>query len=200
MELKYGSRTFDTTKLPETSLLALMTKGLNHYFGNEAASRVSSAIRKAIAESVEPHRKTADVTTDEIKAFREANVELTADLAKKVETEFAIALLDGTVGARAGGTATPRDPFEAECRRLATIVGKSLVASLQGADGKVLKWPRGEEKITFGDKVLDGEEIISLILAGSKGEAIRKDAQKNLAATKKIVAGASGDSAEALFG
>lgn len=201
MELTYGSFTFDTTKLPETSVRALMVKGLNHYFGNEAASRVGSAIRQAIVEGTD--RKAADVTTDEIKAYRLANPDAVAKLANETAGEFGKALLDGTVGARASSGATAvRDPFEAECRRLATIVAKDLVKSLRGSDGGMLKWPVKDETLDFGDGPLTAGQIIDLVLAGSKGEAIKKDATRNLAAQKKLTSGGVDASAGAkgIFG
>ena len=80
MEITYGTHTFDTAKLPEASISALLRRGLAHFLGNEQASKVASHF-------------DGETPTDEAKAAYKA--ECVANAVK--------ALHEGTVGSSTRG-------------------------------------------------------------------------------------------------
>lgn len=79
--LKYDTFEVDTESLPEASIVALLQRGLTHYLGNEQASKVTSF-----------KKSHEDATEDEIEAK-----------AEEFRTSAYDALLNGTIGTRAGG-------------------------------------------------------------------------------------------------
>src|ERR1700677_1518374 len=116
--VKYGSGAsaiqIDLTAIPTVSLVALAQKGLNHYLGNEAASRVASAMNAASGV-------TYDMDKGEAKARRDAWKADNGDTVAKLESDtlaaFIAAIHEGTIGAASGGRGTA---LETVMKRIAT--------------------------------------------------------------------------------
>lgn len=79
--LKYDTFEVDTNELPEASINALLQRGLTHYLGNEQASKVTSWKKS---------HEDADESAIEAQA-------------SEYRTAAYDALLNGTIGTRAGG-------------------------------------------------------------------------------------------------
>lgn len=97
----YGTFTFDLGTLPESTLVAMVRKGISHYLGNEQASKVSTWT-KARAESDLGAANDVEVATF------------------KADTQAAAvkAMHDGTVGASVRG---PRgSSLDTEIKKIAT--------------------------------------------------------------------------------
>ena len=136
MILSYTSRdgarahTVDTDTLPESSLHALLRKGLAHYIGNECASEVTALKKKAEASGEE--------WSDAIAAENLA----------RVQAEAMAELLEGTVGVRKPSAPKPpaRDTLEGRMWKLAA----DKVAALLKAKGHVFpKAKKGEPAPTL---------------------------------------------------
>lgn len=105
--------------IPETSLIALLQRGINHVLGNEVASKVSTA-KKATNDD-----GTAKYTEAEVDKIEEDT------FAAKVK-----AILEGTLGVRVAGVS--RDPLAKYKREFAVTLLKAQYAK------KSLKWPTGK--------------------------------------------------------
>jgi hypothetical protein len=141
--------------LPNTTLVALMQKGFTHVMGNEVASALTGE-KKRRAEKSEPA-----LTADEEKAY---------SAEKRVEKLKA--MLDGTMGARAGGgTRLPtierymRDIAEARVRADAAKGG--------------IKLPKGKETIKVRDEMLTMAELITRRVAKQEAD-IRAEAARRM--------------------
>lgn len=161
--ITYGETQVDFSKLPETSVRAMLSRGLTHFLGSEQASKV---IAKFKAE-------------DGTKSGTE--VDWAAAKAEFVAAAL-VALHDGTVGVSTRGPT--KDPLEAE---IASIVKREVTATLK-ANG--LKFPKDGETVTFGNGVTrTGAEMLANYLA-KNSDAVHKEAEKALAdkarAAKKL--------------
>lgn len=105
--------------LPDTSIIALLQRGINHVLGNEVASRVSTA-KKATNDDGTLKHTEADLETLESDTF-----------AAKIE-----AIMKGTLGVRVAGVS--RDPLAKYKREFAVVLLKAQYAK------KALKWPVGK--------------------------------------------------------
>ena len=81
--LTYGDTTITVADLPDTSIAALLSRGLTHYLGNEQASKVTSWKK-----------------TEEGQTASESEIEAKA---AALHANAVDALLNGTVGTRSGG-------------------------------------------------------------------------------------------------
>lgn len=119
MILKYGDAfEIDTDTLPETSVTALLQRGINHYFGNEQAAKVSNMRKKAEADGEE---FSDDQAESALAGFR---------------ADAMTALEDGTIGSRSGGP---------KLRGLEKFVFDVAVGELRvHAAKKNVKWPSGK--------------------------------------------------------
>lgn len=154
MELKYGDITIDAGKLPETSVAALMRRGLAHFLGNEQASKVASKF------SDEPD------ATPETKAKYKAEC-----------VEAAIAALHaGTIGANLRGPkATPVETMvrQLALREVSDILRQNKLAVPTG--DKTIEFPDGA-----GGKVqLSRSDLIDRRVA-KHGERLTKEAEAEL--------------------
>lgn len=170
--LTYGDISRDPSKLPETSLQALLARGFTHFLGNEQASKVVSRIRAAIVEGTE--RKADSVTKEEVQAFRAAQPERVNGWLGEIVNDALKSLDEGTVGIRAAGG--PKvDPVTAAMNSLA----RTEVVTILKANG--LKTPKGEETITFGNgETRTMAQMVEKRLA-DHGERIRKEAERQIA-------------------
>jgi len=139
----------DTANLPEASVNALLSRGFNHVFANEVAASVSGEIKRQIVGDSD--RKAADVTKDEVQAWRKENAESIDQFVAEAVTEKLVDLDAGTLGVREPGAAKEEiDPVGAEMDRLA----KEAIVKILTANS--LKFPtRRKVNGTFEPEVLE---------------------------------------------
>jgi hypothetical protein len=172
--------TFDTETLPAASVQSLLVKGMNHYFGNECASKVTSW-KEGLAD---PKREGgARVPSDVEIAVAKLDFQKSA----------LAALLAGTVGHSARGPrATPIDS-------VMRLIAETEIRNTLKANNLVM--PTGEKTVQLGANAFTRQQLIDRRLA-SHGDRIRKEAEAKLAAderkAKKAMADAGGDVAQAL--
>lgn len=200
--LEYGTITRDATKLPQKSLEALLARGFAHFLGNEQASKVVGRIRTAVATSLSTPEKEinqADISKDQVRAYREANAEQVTAWVNEVQATALKALDEGTVGVRAAGSGIRLDPRASEMRSIA----RTEVVTTLKANG--LKVPKGEETLSFsGGETRTMDQMITKRLE-LHAERIGKEADKAIAEkarkAKKVseeAKQAGGTSAEAM--
>ena len=136
--VKYGERELDFNKLPQASLVAMLRRGVSHYFGSEQASKVTAYF--------DPDHEDA--------ANRKDTPEARA--AKKAEFQQAAfdALVAGTVGVSIRGPSV--DPITTIINRLAKAEVKTILASFK------LKWPAKADdtvELPDGSKVTGAQLI-----------------------------------------
>jgi len=154
MIVKYGdSYEIDTDSLPEASVTALLQRGVNHYFGNEQAAKVSNARKKAEADGEE---MTDDESEKLLAGFRDDAYQ---------------ALLEGTIGTRAGGP---------KLRGLDKFVFDVAVSELRAVAAKRnAKWPSGKGAAEKVAKLVDAWLANATNATRVKTEAQRQfDAQQ----------------------
>lgn len=182
-----GKYTIETDSLPAVTIHRMLQTATNHILGNEVSSQVVGAIRSAIAGK---DGKVADVTTEQVKAFRERDANAAQITAW--ENEFRDAkvksMLDGTLTVRATGSSAGRDPVETAMRAIAKM---ELTAVLRNAGAK---FPGKDTTVTLADRAWTGEELIEQRLTKSVdkktgelvGVRIRKEAERKVAADKRM--------------
>lgn len=161
---------FDTAKLPEASLNALIGRGLTHVLGSELSSKVIGwKERFAKENSRQPNE-------DEVAAYK-----------SEAFAGYVASINEGTLGQ--GASRGPAiDPEDAEVERLAWA---EVVAMLKAHNIKATG--KGDERVwTFADgstRTKDAMLEKHLANAGKDGtvneERLRKAAKKNLAAKAK---------------
>lgn len=136
--IKYGERTLDFNTLPQASLVAMLRRGVSHYFGSEMSSKVVAFF--------DPEHDDAENRKDtpENRA------------AKKAEFQNAAfdALVAGTVGVSVRGPSV--DPITTIINRLAKAEVKTILATFK------LKWPAKAEdtvELPDGSKVTGAQLI-----------------------------------------
>lgn len=143
--IKYGTRELDFATLPQSSLVAMLRRGVSHYFGSEMASKVTAYFDP-------DHDDAANrVDTPENRA------------AKKAEFQSAAfdAIVAGTVGVSVRGPSV--DPITTIINRLAKAEIKTILASFK------LKWPAKADdtvELPDGSKVT-GAQLIARRLNAS---------------------------------
>lgn len=157
MIVKYGTFEIDFAAVPHTSLVAMLRRGVSHYFGSEQASKVTGKYKPndagELAEGVidTPENRATDLT-----AFRE----------KALEN-----LLAGTVGVSTRGPQV--DPVEKIARGIARKEVQGILAAHN------VKWPKKAEdtvSLPDGSKVT-ADQLIDRRLA-KEGDRIMKEAKK----------------------
>lgn len=150
--ITYGVHGFESEALPVKSTVALLTRGLAHYLGNEVSAKVVAHYRaKALEEAGNP---TGDEREDVLRGLKldSESPEYKAVKAK-FQKEAMDALMAGTVGEARG----PRqDPFAVE---VAKIVKAEVVANLRahglhtGAKHPTAEqsWSIGGTNVSFAD-------------------------------------------------
>lgn len=137
--IKYGERTLDFNTLPQASLVAMLRRGVSHYFGSEMASKVTAYF---------------DPTHDE--ADKRDNTP-EARAAKKAEFQDAAynALAAGTVGVSTRGPSV--DPIQTIINRLAKAEVKTILATHK------LKWPaKADDTVTLPDgSAVTGAQLVA---------------------------------------
>jgi len=181
--VKYGSGasaiTIDLTTIPTVSLVALAQKGLNHYLGNEAASRVATAMNTACNITSETDKGEAKALRD---AWKLANAETYAKLIADTDAAFVAAIHAGEIGASSGGRGTA---LETVMKRIATDEINGILSTHRLAKPK-----KAADKITFGDGTAFtfGELVERRLSEGhpySHGPRIRKVAEAEQARLAK---------------
>ena len=174
----------DEASLPEISRLALMTKGLAHWLGNEVASKVVAKADKFEEETKAP-----------------ATIETKAGWRKDFTEEYLARLQSGEITVERGSSV---DPVEREAESLA----KADLQAVLRAKGS---WPKGkiddETVFTIGGNSRSWRSLIDAKLARDvfsvgphKGKSIAEVASKNvakrLADKAKVAAKVASDAAE----
>ncbi len=138
LKITYGTRELDFNTLPQASLVAMVRRGVSHYFGSEMASKVTAYF--------DPEHDDA--------ANRQDTPENRA--AKKAEFQAAAydALVAGTVGVSVRGPSV--DPITTIINRLAKAEIKTILASFK------LKYPvKADETVTLPDgSAVTGAQLI----------------------------------------
>lgn len=163
-KITYDGNEIDFDSLPAASQVALVTRGVTHFLGNEQASKVSGWAKKIVEDGGE---EPAD---DEKKA-------------KKAEFVAAAleALRAGTVGSRtsAGPRATP---FESALRAIA----KEEVVNLLRQNK--IKVPTKDSTISFKGEDLTMEQLIARRIANpNHAERLKKEAAAKVRESEKRI-------------
>lgn len=164
MQVTYGTNTFDFTKLPEATALAMLKRGVTHFLGNEQAAKVTNWKKKFVEDNgAEPGED-----------------ELAAKKAEFVEAGI-VAMNEGTVGAGSRGPAA--DPIEAEMERIA----KREINGILKTNGAKFVGKGDDRKVEFGDgSRFTMDELVDRRLANTEHAArIRKEAEKAIKAAAK---------------
>lgn len=142
--IKYGERELDFNKLPQASLVAMVRRGVSHYFGSEQASKVVAYFN--------PEHDDA--------ANRPDTAEARA--AKKAEFQAAAfdALVAGAVGVSVRGPSV--DPIQTIINRLAKAEVKTILATFK------LKWPNKADETV---KLPDGSQVTGAQLIARRLDA-----------------------------
>ncbi len=137
--IKYGDRTLDFNTLPQASLVAMLRRGVSHYFGSEQASKVTAYF--------DPDHDDAANRPDS-KEARDA---------KKVEFQSNAydALVAGTVGVSVRGPSV--DPITTIINRLAKAEVKTILGQFK------LKYPvKADETVELPDgSKVTGAQLIA---------------------------------------
>lgn len=190
--ITYGEgNSYDFNAYPKASLVAMLKRGVSHYFGSELASSLQTATEKAIttvegdeeATKVNKAKLEAMSTTERratLRTFREANVAWVESKRAELYNEFLADLVAGKVGVSVRGPSV--DPLTAVMQRLA----KAEVTNILKKEGTKLP-KKAEDKVAFpnGD-AFTMAELISRRLAKPEHKArIEKDAKKIIADQQK---------------
>ena len=152
---------FDIGALPEASVKALLSRGLNHVLGNEVASKVTGF--KTVGEGQPEH------TEAEIEAFKVTARQKAID-----------AILAGTLGVRAAGVTV--DPVEAAMER---ITRDEITTTLSANKYKWSKSVKGEDRtVALPDVKFTMDELVERRLA-KHGDRIRAAAEKAVKAKQR---------------
>lgn len=124
--VEIDGKSVDVATLPETSIAALLQRGINHVLSNEVASKISAA-KKQTNEDGSVKYTEADLEKLHTEAFE-----------SKVK-----AILEGTLGVRLAGVS--RDPLASFKREYCVTALKAAYAKKHAAtqDAKY-KWPTGK--------------------------------------------------------
>lgn len=157
LAITYGDITLDFNALPQTSLVAMLRRGVSHYFGSEQASKVTGLFKPDDEGKIR-----ADVPdTDENRA------KALADFRAKAHD----AILAGTVGVSVRGPSV--DPISAIMARLA----RKEVTDILKANG--VKPPKKAEDTVAtpdGSKFTMGQLVDRRI--AKEGERLGREAKK----------------------
>lgn len=166
MQVTYGDITLDFATLPDSSRLAMLKRGVSHFFGNEIASKVSTR-KKAAADKGEP---MSEADADALHA------QFTADAIK--------ALNEGTVGVSTRGPAA--DPVDVAAESIA----RAEVSDVLKANGAKFTGKGDERRVKFADgSEFTMDQLIERRLANpAHAERIRKAAEKVVADKAKKLA------------
>lgn len=110
--------TLDLVNIPLNSMVALLQRGLTHYLSNEVSSKINSKIKKDIVGASD--RKLADVTKEEVAAFRMAH----PSLVKQWTDDERPAALEEIKTGKAAGTDGRSAPRKARKSRFDVILGE----------------------------------------------------------------------------
>lgn len=161
-QFTFGATTVDVATLPSVSVDALVRRGLSHFFGNEVASKVTSAKAKYVEDK--ESNPNGDAPSDEqVSAWKEHFI-----------AEGAAKLTAGTVGIHVPKGPSV-DPLEAEISRLAIA---SVKATLKGAG---LKAPKDDEVVKFPNGTTRTMQQMVDKRTADQLDALTKEAKKNLA-------------------
>lgn len=151
--ITYGDFTLDFTTLPQTSLIAMLRRGVSHYFGSEQASKVTAYF--------DPEKDEPVADTPEARATAKAEFQAKAH----------DALLAGTVGVSVRGPTV--DPITVITRRLA----KAEVVNILKSNG--VKPPaKADDKVETPDgSKFTMAELIDRRIA-REGERLGREAKK----------------------
>ncbi len=155
MTVTYGEFKVDFATLPHTSVMAMLRRGVSHFFGSEQAAKVSGFF--------DPDQDVPPEDTKEARAAKKAEYQ-----AKAYD-----ALIAGTVGV---STRQPTvDPITKILRKLAKAEVMGVLTEAK------LKWPKkAEDVVTFpnGDK-FTGSTLIDRRIANPKhAERLMREAKK----------------------
>lgn len=151
MELKYDTFIVETDSLPESAIAALLHRGLTHYLGNEQSSKVTG--------------------------WKKANPNATDEEIEAVSNQYRVvafdALLNGTIGTRAGG------PKLKGLDRLIHLVAVEQITAL--AASRNAKMPSGKGS---ADKV--SAMVAKWLSDEGRAAKVREEAQRRFDAQKDV--------------
>lgn len=181
-KITYGSVEIDFDTLPASSQLALASRGVTHFLGNEQASKLAAWIKAEGQANTEDKAAAA--------AWKEANATAVSVKMDGLVAEAVAKLLAGTVGARAVGGVRVT-PIEALKRQIAKREVTAILANNK------LAFPKGARKDKEGNDVpaqvvqlgadsFTGDQLIERRLANpTEGPRIQKEAEKALRDAEK---------------
>lgn len=167
--VKYGQSEFDFNKLPQTTLVAMLRRGVSHFLGSEQASKVTARFKP----DEKGNLPEGVVDTPEAREAFKAEC-----VAKAIE-----AMTAGTVGVSTRGPTL--DPIEKVMRGIA----KAQVLNVL-RENKIAVPKKSEDAIKFpnGDAFTMAQLIDRRLAHAEKGPLIRKEAEKEMAKRAKEAA------------
>ena len=185
----------------ETAYAALVARGLRHFMGSEAASKVIAKVKAHIVLGTD--RKQSDVSGDEVAAWKAAHETELAEIESAVEADFLARLESGqmVVERVASVRTTGTSRVEIRARALAwsapvEIDGKPVpsLEAILAANG--IKAPKKGEAITFPNgQSFTKDDLIDRRLEKA-GEALRAVAKAQIEAEAQAKAEGKAQAAE----
>ena len=193
--ITYGDYSVDSAKLPEVSLISLLTKGLAHYLGNEVSSKTIAALRRLALDAYAKENGAA--AEGETKKAIEADTKFDRENGAHVSLQAELratalqALLDGTVG-EASPRGPAKSPLEAE---IAAIVKRECLAlvknenvAIGGTVHKGRKDPEASATFNILGTELTWSEMQARYAIGKHSARINKEAQAKIDADARKAA------------
>jgi hypothetical protein len=194
MRVTYGDFMYDSEMNPTASTIALLSRGLAHYLGNEVSARVGASFKKDAIETWKVEHGVTEVdkaTRASIESTAIPNTDSMEYTGRKasIVAEFIEALRAGSVGIRERAASV--DPFEAEVQSIAKA---KFIANLRqertAKDGTTYRiWsgradPKADSEIVLADKTWTFGEALAAHVAKRRDE-YEKAAHKRIAERNK---------------
>lgn len=200
--IEYGNIKVDETKLSQGNLVAMISRGVKHYLGNEVSSRVGASFRADAVAAWKAGNVGTELTADQRKVIEGAAIpesdspEYVARKAK-ITQEFLDVLLTGEVGV--SDRAPSVDPFTAMVNSIVKRDVLAILRSQKGVDDKPL-WsgkadPKNDTEFTFAKGKRTFAEVKDAFLAKHQGK-VEGEAKKRIEADAKAKAAAEKLAAE----
>lgn len=175
--ITYAKHVIDFATLPQTSVVAMLRRGVSHFLGNEQSAKVTAYF--------DPDRKLADGET-RLDDSEENRARVKGDfVAKAVD-----ALLAGTVGVSTRGPTV--DPIEVEVNRIAR---KEITDQLKENGVKPPK--KSADTVTIGGTAYTMDQLIARRLSGVAPGGVAKDGTSHADRIGKLAAKVMADKAKA---
>ena len=184
----YGSYQIDPAQLPAKNVLAILTRGISHYLGNEVSAKVFGEVRrnaKAMLIETGVEKPSDEQIAAQVDGITD---EAYAAIKSRLTDEAFARLMSGEVGA-----GSVRGPSVTPLEKAIMSEAKARVTARLKANG--LKVPKGEETVTIRgvaktfetlvSECIDREGTEEITIKGVKFESIERVAKRHIAEQEK---------------